>query len=85
MWTRVAIGAVQAVSSVPAAHGQGRGAQSPRYKPAATEDTDVLLVEPCVMAPRTLRLSTAPDTGLLPERAYCEVYETGKIFSQIRH
>ena len=48
------------------------------------EDPDVL-VEPWVMAPRMLRLSTAPDAGLLPERAYCEVYETGKISSQFRH
>ena len=43
------------------------------------------LNEAWVMAPRTLRLSTGPDTGLLPERAYCEVYERENISSQIRH
>jgi hypothetical protein len=48
------------------------------------EDPDVL-VEPWVMAPRTLRLSTNPDAGLLPERAYCEVHEEGNISTQIRH
>jgi len=48
------------------------------------EDPDVL-VEPWVMAPRTLRLTTAPGAGLLPERGNCEVYEEGEITSQIRH
>src|SRR5215831_496820 len=48
------------------------------------EDPDVL-VEPWVMPPRTLRLNTAPDAGLVPERAYCEVYETGDIVTQMRH
>src|SRR6516225_3831140 len=48
------------------------------------EDPDVL-VEPWVMAPRTLRLNTMPDAGLVPERAYCEVYEEGKITTQMRH
>jgi hypothetical protein len=48
------------------------------------EDPDVL-VEPWVMAPRTLRLNTGRDAGLIPERAYCEVYETGNISTQIRH
>jgi hypothetical protein len=48
------------------------------------EDPDVL-AEPWVMAPRTLRLNTGRDAGLIPERAYCEVYETGKISTQIRH
>jgi hypothetical protein len=48
------------------------------------EDPDVL-AEPWVMPPRTLRLNPAPDAGLIPERAYCEVYETGKVSSQIRH
>jgi hypothetical protein len=48
------------------------------------EDPDVL-VEPWVMAPRTLRLNGAADAGLVPERAYCEVYETGHIDSQARH
>ena len=48
------------------------------------EDPDVLL-EPWVMQPRTLRLNGAADAGLVPERAYCEVYETGHIVTQARH
>jgi hypothetical protein len=48
------------------------------------EDPDVL-VEPWVMAPRTLRLNGTADAGLVPERANCEVYETGHIDSQARH
>ena len=48
------------------------------------EDPDVL-VEPWVMAPRTLRLNGAADAGLVAERAYCEVYETGSIVTQMRH
>src|SRR5262249_39652687 len=48
------------------------------------EDPDVL-VEPWVMPARTLRLNAAPDAGLVPERAYCEVYETDKIVTQMRH
>ena len=48
------------------------------------EDPDVF-VEPWVMPPRTLRLNGAADAGLVPERAYCEVYETGDITTQLRH
>ena len=48
------------------------------------EDPDVL-VEPWVMPPRTLRLNGVPDAGLVPERAYCEVYETKDISGQARH
>jgi hypothetical protein len=48
------------------------------------EDPDVL-VEPWVMEPRTLRLNRAADAGLVAERAYCEVYETGNISTQLRH
>jgi hypothetical protein len=48
------------------------------------EDPDVL-VEPWVMPPRTLRLNGAADAGLVAERAYCEVYETGAIVTQLRH
>jgi hypothetical protein len=48
------------------------------------EDPDVL-AEPWVMTPRTLRLNTMPDGGLVAERAYCEVYETDKIVNQMRH
>jgi hypothetical protein len=69
LWTRVAIGAVPAITSVPAAHVQRRCAQPPRCKPAAGAKD----------------LRAARDAGLIPERAYCEAYETGKISSQIRH
>jgi hypothetical protein len=48
------------------------------------EDPDVLL-EPWVEPPRTLRLNEAADAGIVPERAYCEVYETGSIANQMRH
>jgi hypothetical protein len=48
------------------------------------EDPEVL-VEPWVMPPRTLRLNGAADAGLVAERAYCEVYETGAIVTQLRH
>jgi hypothetical protein len=48
------------------------------------EDPEVL-VEPWVMAPRTLRLNTNRDAGLIPERANCEVYELKDTSSQIRH
>jgi hypothetical protein len=40
---------------------------------------------PWVMAPRALRLRKNKDAGLIPERAYCEVYETKDIDSRIRH
>jgi len=48
------------------------------------EDPDVL-VEPWVMPPRTLRPNGAADAGLVAERAYCEVYETNDIVTQLRH
>ena len=48
------------------------------------EDPEVL-VEPWVMAPRTMRLLPNADAGLLPERGNCEVYELKDITSQIRH
>ena len=48
------------------------------------DDPDVLL-EPWVMQPRTLRLNGAADAGIVPERAFCEVYETGHIVTQARH
>jgi hypothetical protein len=48
------------------------------------EDPDVL-VEPWVMPTRTLRLNSNADAGLVPERAYCEVYETSDIVTQMRH
>ncbi|HEY7448982.1 MAG TPA: hypothetical protein VH702_12580 [Vicinamibacterales bacterium] len=48
------------------------------------EDPEVL-AEPWVMAPRTLRLTRAPDAGIVAERSYCEVYETNDITNQLRH
>jgi hypothetical protein len=48
------------------------------------EDPDVF-VEPWVMQPRTMKPDTATDAGLMPERAYCEVYERSDISSQLRH
>jgi len=48
------------------------------------EDPDVL-VEPWVMPPRTLRLTGAPDAGLVAERSYCEIYEADAITNQLRH
>jgi hypothetical protein len=48
------------------------------------DDPDVL-VEPWTMAPGTLRINKTKDAGLIPERAYCEVYEEGNISTQIRH
>jgi hypothetical protein len=50
-----------------------------------TVDDPESLVEPWVMTPRTLTISTFPDAGLLRERGNCEVYETKNISSQIRH
>jgi hypothetical protein len=47
------------------------------------EDPDVL-IEPWVMPDKILRLRAgAPQ--LIHERAYCEVYETGKFSTQLRH
>lgn len=54
-----------------------------RYE-VTVEDPEVL-VEPWVMAPKTLTLSTNPEAALLPERGNCEVYETKNISTQIRH
>jgi hypothetical protein len=48
------------------------------------EDPEVL-AEPWVMTPRTMRLITNPEAGLLTERGNCEVYEEGTVSSQIRH
>jgi hypothetical protein len=50
-----------------------------------TVDDPESLVEPWVMTPRTLTVSTFPDAGLLRERGNCEVYEIKNISSQIRH
>lgn len=48
------------------------------------EDPESFL-EPWVMTPRIMRLATGNDAGLIPERANCEVYETGNITTQLRH
>ena len=47
------------------------------------EDPDVF-VEPWVMPTRILR-SGGADPTLVPERAYCEVFETEDISTQLRH
>jgi hypothetical protein len=46
------------------------------------EDPDSF-IEPWVMPTRILRLGNGD--GILPERANCEVYETGSISTQLRH
>jgi len=50
-----------------------------------TLEDPTILIEPWVMTPRTLRLNTNRDAGLIPERANCEVYETESISNQLRH
>jgi hypothetical protein len=47
------------------------------------EDPDVL-IEPWVMPDRILRARQGPP-AIQHERAYCEVYETGKFSTQLRH
>ena len=47
------------------------------------EDPDSF-IEPWVMPTRILRRAAAA-TAIIPERANCEVYETGKISTQLRH
>ena len=47
------------------------------------EDPD-LFIEPWVMPTRILRLNANADL-IEPERANCEVYETGKFSTQLRH
>src|SRR5215469_13149561 len=46
------------------------------------EDPDSF-IEPWVMPTRILR--QGGGDGIIPERAYCEVYETGKVATQLRH
>ena len=48
------------------------------------EDPDVL-AEPWVMTPRTLRLNTNKDAGLLPEATPCRDYDHANMVTQIRH
>jgi hypothetical protein len=47
------------------------------------EDPDSF-IEPWVMPTRILRQGGFGD-GIIPERSYCEVYETGKFSTQLRH
>ena len=47
------------------------------------EDPDSF-IEPWVMPTRILRLNANADP-VISERANCEVYETGKISTQLRH
>jgi hypothetical protein len=47
------------------------------------EDPDSF-IEPWVMPTRILRQGGGGD-GIIPERSYCEVYETGDISTQLRH
>src|SRR5262245_45187132 len=46
------------------------------------EDPDVF-IEPWVMPTRVLRLGGGD--AIIPERAYCEVYEEGNVTTQLRH
>jgi hypothetical protein len=48
------------------------------------EDPDVL-AEPWVMTPRTLRLNTNRDAGLLNEATPCRDYDHANMVTQIRH
>jgi hypothetical protein len=48
------------------------------------EDPEVL-AEPYVYPTRVVRLSPNPNSGLIPERGYCEVQEFGHASTQIRH
>jgi hypothetical protein len=59
--------------------------QGDEIKYEVTVEDPEVLVEPWVMTPKTMRISTNPDAGLLPERGNCEVYELSDISSQIRH
>ena len=54
-----------------------------RYE-VTVQDPEVL-AEPWVMTRRTMTLNPNLDSGLLPERGNCEVYETKNMRSQIRH
>ncbi len=44
-----------------------------------------ILIEPWVMPAKTLRLNGGTNPTIIPERANCEVYETDKFTSQLRH
>ena len=46
------------------------------------EDPDTF-AEPWVMPTRVVR--AGGGDGIIPERSYCEVYETGDVVTQLRH
>ena len=48
------------------------------------DDPDVL-AEPWAMTPRTLRLNTNKDAGLLNEATPCRDYDHANMVTQIRH
>jgi hypothetical protein len=50
-----------------------------------TVEDPEMLVEPYVFPTRIVRRSANPDAGLIRERGNCEVYEEGRVTSQIRH
>jgi hypothetical protein len=65
----------------PSGRAQGRPSGSQRAGPGTARCRQ----RHWVMTPRTLRLTSMPDAGLLPERGNCEVYELEDIATQIRH
>jgi hypothetical protein len=50
-----------------------------------TVEDPEMLVEPYVFPTRIVRRTANPDAGLIRERGNCEVYEEGRVTSQIRH
>jgi hypothetical protein len=50
-----------------------------------TVEDPEMLVEPYVFPTRIVRRNANPDAGLIRERGNCEVYEEGRVTSQIRH
>jgi hypothetical protein len=48
------------------------------------EDPDSF-IEPWVMPTRILRKARGDDPTIIPERAFCEVYEQGHVVTQLRH
>jgi hypothetical protein len=50
-----------------------------------TVEDPEMLIEPYVFPTRIVRRSANPDAGLIRERGNCEVYEEGRVTSQIRH
>jgi hypothetical protein len=50
-----------------------------------TVEDPEMLVEPYVFPTRIVRRTANPDAGLIRERGNCEVYDEGRVTSQIRH